>query len=301
MGEEIGDGIPKQCTPRNNYKLLSIKGFSYFYLLTNIWETVNIQTDLWIRPALYPGDMGSMPIMEQYERNNDIISCLLEIRKLLLLAQMSRGFLHKLNNSLTGILGYTQLLLDRAQEINALPQDLKTIENEAIQTQRMILSFMDLFEQGRSYEEILEMNSLLDTLIQSLLTQPDFAMVEVVKYFTSGDLHFRGDLRKWRIVLAGLLCTAVLQMKKRGVLEIITAEANKDGFLEVALRYPDRGMPDEDNQPIILKDLIPEAGLDFDKYITSILSRESGGSLKVEKAAEGLCAVSIILPLAAMR
>ena len=226
---------------------------------------------------------------------------LLEIESFSCQAELMRGLLHEINNSFTGILGLTQLLLNSPHDRDEEDQDLKAIEEEALRSRKMIQSFVDLFQQYKEVEGPLEMNSLLEHLLFLLQNQCKFLHIDLIKEFSPEDLYFQGSPHEWRIVLIGLLLEVVHAAGKKSRLRIITSRKGAGETFQVVIeRLEATVLKDMAARPFISVQSSKKKA-DLDVYLARRAAKQSGGALKVEHPPQGGLTISISLPLVAAR
>jgi signal transduction histidine kinase len=227
---------------------------------------------------------------------------LLEMEGFSCQAELTGGLLHEINNSLTAILGFTQLLINSPREKDDENQDLKAIEEEALRSRKMIQSFVHLFQQYPEVEGPLEMNSLLDHLLFHLQNQWQFLHIDLIKEFYPEDLHFRGSLQEWRIVLIGLLLRAVHAAGQKGIVKIITSKKGAGEALQVVIEGSEtRVQKDMAVRPLIFLRSPRKKVVDLGTYLAQRAAKQSGGALMVEHPPQGGFTISISLPMVAGR
>ena len=117
---------------------------------------------------------------------------LIEIERLLCQSELVPGLFHEVNNALTAVLGYTQLLMSSQAGREQERADLKAMEGEMLRSRRMIQSFLALFQSCQVVEGPLEMNSLLDLLLCPLQDQRRFTDIVFMRDLSPDNLFFRG-------------------------------------------------------------------------------------------------------------
>jgi len=229
---------------------------------------------------------------------------LLEIERSFCQAELTRGLVHEINNSLTGILGCTQLLLHSPHDRDEENRDLKAIEEEVLRSREMIQSFMDLFQRYQETEGPLEMHTLLEHLLLSLQSQWQFLHIDLIREFSPEDLYFQGSLLEWRIVLIGLLLEAVHAAGKKGRLKIITSKKGAgDSFQIVIQSLETKAQKNKAARPCISisSQSSCQKFVDLGGYLAQRAAQKSGGALKVEHPPQGGITISISLPIVAGR
>jgi signal transduction histidine kinase len=223
---------------------------------------------------------------------------LLEIESFFCQAELTRGLVHEINNSLTGILGLTQLLLHSPHVRAEENRDLKAIEEEVLRSRKIIQSFMDLFQRHQEAEGPLEMHSLLEHLLHPLQNQWQFLHIDLVKEFSPEDLYFRGSLLEWRIVLIGLLLEAVHAVGEKGRVKIVTSKKGVgDTFQIVIQSLETRVLKDMAARPFFSIQSSCQKVVDLGVYLARRAVQQSGGALKVKHPPQGGITISISLPI----
>jgi signal transduction histidine kinase len=165
---------------------------------------------------------------------------LVQSEKLISLGQLVAGAAHEINNPLTAILGYSEML---ALEKNLLPDQLDsvhTIQRQAQRTKELVSNLMDFARQTTGQKSPVNMNALLQTAIKLSDTRLLRRQVRVEL-----DLDLRlpsvaADKNQLLQVFLHLTRNAVdaMEPKGSGVLRVVTrAEEN-----EVVVDFSDTGV-----------------------------------------------------------
>ena len=222
---------------------------------------------------------------------------LLEIESFFCQTELTTGLLHEINNSLTGILGFTQLLLHSPHVRAEENRDLKAIEEEVLRSRKMIQSFMDLFQRYQEAEGPVEMHSLLEHLLLPLQNQWQFLHIDLIKEFSPEDLYFRGSLPEWRIVLIGLLLKAVHAAGEKGRLKIITSKKEVGDTFQIVIQSLETRVLKLATRSFVSVQSSCQEVVDLGVYLARRAAKQSGGALKVEHPRQGGISISISLPI----
>lgn len=99
--------------------------------------------------------------LEEASEKEDIYKKMLQAEKLSALGEIVQGVAHELNNPLTGILGYAQLLLASAPTEHARSR-LEQISSEAQRCHRIIQGLMNFSATGDSEKTLTEINEVVN-------------------------------------------------------------------------------------------------------------------------------------------
>lgn len=223
---------------------------------------------------------------------------LIEIERLLCQSELVPGLFHEVNNALTAVLGYTQLLMGSQAGREQEKTDLKAMEGEMLRSRRMIQSFLALFQPCQVVEGPLEMNSLLDLLLCPLQDQRRFTDIVFKKDLSPDNLFFRGTFPEWRVILISLLLRAARATNKGGVVQVTTAKRGKGECFELVIKSLNPGM-ERDALACSLASFRFHRGREVDLgiYLARRTARQSGGSLRVAGAPDGAQVIRLYLPL----
>ncbi len=113
-------------------------------------------------PAEHSGESaGWIEIYEDITRQRHFQSKLLQTEKMVALGQLVSGIAHELNNPLTGIMGYAQLLLGRALD----PRDLaetRNIYQEAERARRIVKNLLFFARESKPERSRTDLNEIVE-------------------------------------------------------------------------------------------------------------------------------------------
>jgi two-component system NtrC family sensor kinase len=110
--------------------------------------------------------IGITGVLTDITEQKKMLDSLTITDRLAALGSMAGGFAHELNNPLTGVIGYTQLLLDRKDLSEAVRRDLKGIYEEAERASDVIKNFMVFALKRPQPKELFDINGLINDVLK---------------------------------------------------------------------------------------------------------------------------------------
>ncbi len=170
-----------------------------------------------------------------------------ELEKFAMVGELSAELLHEINNPLTIILGYVQILLAEINKKNKASVDetqkyLQVVENEVKRCQLLAKSFLDISKKTFKYVPV-NINSLIENMVYFLKDNP---VAKNIKFFCNFDPELplvMASQEQLQQVFTNLFMNAIEAIKSSGSITISTQkDANK-----VIIKIADTGvgMPPE--------------------------------------------------------
>jgi PAS domain S-box-containing protein len=179
------------------------------------------------------------------EDNKKLQSQLIVAEKLMSIGMLASGVAHEINNPLTIILGFSQILMRHAKETGEGFDQLKDIEAAALRCKKIVSQLLLFSRQEPFSFEIIDINNVVDNSLDLMGFQLGASNVTALKKYQKELPQLLGNMQQLEQVFINLMTNAKDAMPGGGVLEIITRLAgaaelhiNNTGFdtyIEISL------------------------------------------------------------------
>lgn len=175
---------------------------------------------------------------------------LLQSSKLAAIGQLGAGVAHELNNPMTGILGYTQFMLEmiargnlKIEDINTFKKYLQHIENGTHRCKEIVLNLITFARKTTENFEPLNVNKILADTLSLLEHQLLLNKIKVIKNLADDINQINGNSPHLQQVFTNMIVNAQQAMSDGGQLFISTR--NKDGKVEIEFKDTGCGIAEE--------------------------------------------------------
>jgi signal transduction histidine kinase len=174
---------------------------------------------------------------QSFEELQLLQSQLVQSEKLASLGQLVGGAAHELNNPLTAMLGYSELLSSTqlSPEQRALSEKIST-QTKRIRT--LVASLLSFAKQGPSAKSSLDLNSILKTAVNLCQPQMVAAQVTCLSEMAEPLPPVKGDLNQLLQVFSHIINNAVNAMAGRGGTLTVSTRTEKNVVL---VQFSDTG------------------------------------------------------------
>lgn len=213
-------------------------------------------------------------IMNQLKKLNlDLEDKMRELEKFAIVGKLSAEMLHEINNPLTVILGYVQILLheitskDKAST-EEIQRYLTVVESEVKRCQNIARSFLEVSKKSYKHTHI-NINTLIENMVHFFKDNPVAKNINFSCKFDPDVSPILGSSEQLQQVFINLFMNAIEAMDSKGTLTIETRNQSE----KVIIRISDtgRGMPCE-----ILEKI-------FEPFFTTKTEKSTGIGLTISK------------------
>jgi PAS domain S-box-containing protein len=177
-------------------------------------------------------------LQHQMEQLRDAQAQLVQSAKLAAVGEMAAGVAHELNNPLTSILGFTELLLEESSPGARARKDLEKVIAEAQRARDIVQNLFDFSRQTKPERQPADVNEILRRTVSVVRYQLETAGVVVEERYDADIPSLSLDVGQMGQVFLNLITNALQSMPEGGTLGVCTARVGE----EVSVSISDTGV-----------------------------------------------------------
>ena len=231
---------------------------------------------------------------------------LIQTAKLAAVGEMAAGIAHELNNPLTSVIGFTELVLDELPEDSIFRKDLQMVLQEARRARSVVRSMLDFSRQTETVRTKADLNEIIEDVLMLIrhLMEMNHILLEV---------HL-GENLKWALVdrnqikqvVINLINNAINALPSGGKINVETFERLRYGEPGLVLSVRDNGVGiSEENLKRIFEPFFTtrgdRGGTGLGLSVTFGIVSDHGGSIEVESQENVGSLFEVWLPLDSAR
>jgi PAS domain S-box-containing protein len=190
---------------------------------------------------------------------------LMHSEKMAGLGRLAAGVAHEINNPMSGIMLYANLVQEELGEDHPLGPDLQTIIHEAERCKVIVADLLEFSHQNTYEMELVDLNDVIVKTLTILQHQPLFQNVTIIRQLDPELPAIYGNSTRLNQVIMNIVVNAAQAMDGKGRLRITSrTRANKD-INEISI---------EDTGPGIEEDLLEKI---FEPFFTTKKTGEGTG------------------------
>lgn len=193
----------------------------------------------------YKGEMiGVCTIARDITLEVNLQEKLAQSDKLAALGKLAAGVAHEINNPLTGILAYSEDLLDEVEPNSQIYDDIKVIIRETLRCRDIVRNLLDFARQDTPKLEIIDCNSIIEQTLFLIEKLPQFKDIIIEKDLEKNLPKVKADLKQMQQVVINLLINSADAMKYKGKINISTEYTRKDNKCSISIEDSGPGVPE---------------------------------------------------------
>ncbi len=207
---------------------------------------------------------------------------LIQSAKLAAIGELASNVAHEINNPLTSIIGFTELIKDEG-DINIIKSRLDIIEKESMRARDIVRELLHFARKRPLQLTEMDMNQALKEVIPLIASQAKMNRVELVEEY--GEIpETAGDPNQMKQVFVNIINNAVSAMQEGGKLTLSTSLQRE--YIIIKFQDTGHGIPKED----LLRIFEPfystkkDKGTGLGLSISYRIVQQHGGRIDVESA-----------------
>jgi len=170
--------------------------------------------------------------------------------KLAALGKLSASVAHELNNPMAIILGFTDLLLEKAEPGSKNREMLETIEKQALNSKRILESLLGFARYREKTEYATDVNADIEKVLAVVENMMTTKNIKLERNLAEDLPKVRGDSGHLQQVFMNLITNAISSMERGGLLTITTRLNEPGNRVEVLFKDTGHGIKREYREKI---------------------------------------------------
>jgi two-component system NtrC family sensor kinase len=229
-------------------------------------------------------------------------SRLVQAAKLVAVGEMAAGVAHELNNPLTTVSGFAELILDETPSDAPYRADLEMVLHEARRARSVVRRLLDFARQGERVRARADINEIVGDVLALMTHFVHTSGVQLEVDLGKGLPWITLDGNQIKQVLLNLLHNALHAMPGGGRLQVRTESREKDGRDWIVTHVADNGTGmDSDELERIFEPFYTtrseSGGTGLGLSVTYGIVSEHGGTIQVESQRGSGSTFSVWLPV----
>lgn len=224
---------------------------------------------------------------------------LIKAEKMASLLFFVRGISHELNNPLAGIVGFSELLLNKVNPEDPIREDLEEIRSCAYRIKDIVSKLAKFCGTEKQKKKVIDAHQLIDEVLEFFNPQAEEAGIEVVKSYSLQPIEVNGSMVDLTQAIMSILINAKEAMSGGGTLTISTNVYENEG--EISISDTGKGIEPENIDKVFSPFFSSGKGkkvMGMGLAVTYGIIKEHDGEIKVHSTPGKGTTFSIVLPLA---
>ena len=220
-------------------------------------------------------------IEEDLEQTHNM---LMQSEKMAGLGRLAAGVAHEINNPMSGIMLYANLVKEGLGEENPFSEDLDVIIHEAERCKVIVADLLEFSHQTTYEMVLLDLNAIIRKTLGVLRNQPFFHNIEVQLQLEDSLMPIYGNSIRLNQVVMNIVVNAAQAMAGNGILRIISRTRAGRDIVEVIISDTGPGIESDQLEKIFdpfYTTKVPGEGTGLGLSVSYAIVKEHKGSIRV--------------------
>jgi two-component system NtrC family sensor kinase len=191
---------------------------------------------------------GSIHVAKDISNEKLLQQQLIQSEKLSAIGELISGIAHELNNPLTGVMGYSQLLQMRKDLDSPAKENLYKINNLAMRCQKIVQNLLSFARKQKPERTLTDINEILEKTIELRSYEFLVSNIEIRRNLDPGLPKTIADAHQLQQVFLNILTNAeqaMLESNGRGLLSIRTKSDAQASHIVIEIKDDGPGIPEK--------------------------------------------------------
>jgi PAS domain S-box-containing protein len=224
---------------------------------------------------------------------------LVQSEKIASIGNMAAGIAHEINNPLSGILIYAELLKEALQDNARYLTDIQEVIDQTLRCKQIVSELLEFSRQSIGKTSSFNVEQFVNKCLNLLIHQASFQNIRIKKYFAPDLPELAGDMGQLQQVFTNLFVNAADAMEGKGELSISATYDHDRSLFLFSVKDTGPGIPEDRLQKIfdMFYTTKPAGrGTGLGLSISQNIVKLHGGQIYVECPPEGGTVFTIELP-----
>ncbi len=223
----------------------------------------------------------------------------MQTEKMASLGRLAAGVAHEINNPLTSILLYGNIMQEKLENTNPVKKNLDYILEDAERCRDIVKNLLAYSRQTSPKKEVFLLNALVNESLSLIRDQKLFMHVEVIKDLTGSPIYIEADRSQLCQVIINLIINAIDAMSGNGTLTLRTSGEPRSGIGYVEVCDTGCGIPEENLSKVFdpfFTTKAPGKGTGLGLSMSYGILEENRGRIYVKETGPAGTTIAIKLP-----
>jgi two-component system, NtrC family, sensor kinase len=169
---------------------------------------------------------------------------LVQNEKMAALGKLAAGVAHEINNPLTGILAYTEDLMESCPDDDTRIEDMRVIIRETLRCRDIVRNLLDFARQDKPVFQVVDPNIIVNQTLTLISRLPQFRDIDINISLYDKIPNIESDPKQIQQVLLNLLINASDAVKSKGSISISTDYYQNKNMCAISVEDSGPGIPE---------------------------------------------------------